>query len=667
MFNKILIANRGEIACRVIRTATSMGIKSVAVYSEIDADALHVQMADEAIQIGPAPAKDSYLDIGKVIQAAKLSGANAIHPGYGFLSENPALAEACEQNHITFIGPSAEAIQKMGSKSAAKQIMATAKVPLIPGYHGENQDGSLLKQQASDIGYPILLKAAAGGGGKGMRLVSEEAEFEPALAAAIRESMNAFNDAEMLVEKYLIEPRHIEIQIFCDQKDNAVYLSDRDCSVQRRHQKILEEAPAPDISNALRKQMGEAAIRCARAINYVGAGTVEFLLDRENAYYFMEMNTRLQVEHPVTEMITGLDLVEWQLRIAAEEPLPLSQKDVSHNGHAIEARIYAEDPDNNFLPQTGTLTYLSPPPDNAHVRVDTGIMQGDTVDVFYDPMIAKLIVWDEDRSRALQRLGNALTDYHISGITTNIGLLHKIAEHSAFRSGQVNTDFIDQHQNDLLPQEVKADEILNCVMAFYMTLELQRTSFEQAAESEDPYSPWYQSRNWRLNQAHCQQLQLAVGSEQITVDVEFRPRSKNYTVRLPAQSFEVSGTLQDQTLTMTIDGNQSKYTVVRDLSGHTLFSSSGRHHFHLIEPDYDSEDSLTDSGGLNAPMNGIIVSLLVKTGEKVDKGDALMVMEAMKMEHTIRAPSAGSVNQFNCSPGDRVDGNTKLIDFDSAS
>ena len=667
MFNKILIANRGEIACRVIRTATSMGIKSVAVYSEIDADALHVQLANEAIQIGPAPAKDSYLDISKVIQAARLSGADAIHPGYGFLSENPAFAEACEQNHITFIGPSAEAIQKMGSKSAAKQIMANAEVPLIPGYHGEDQDSGLLLQQARDIGYPVLLKAAAGGGGKGMRLVSKEAEFEPALAAAIRESMSAFNDDKMLVEKYLVEPRHVEIQIFSDQKDNAVYLSDRDCSVQRRHQKILEEAPAPGISASLRKQMGEAAIRCARAINYVGAGTVEFLLDRENHYYFMEMNTRLQVEHPVTEMITGLDLVEWQLRIAAGEALPLSQKDVSHNGHAIEARIYAEDPNNNFLPQTGTLTYLSPPPANAHVRIDTGVIQGDAVDVFYDPMIAKLIVWDEDRSRAIQRLGNALMDYHISGITTNIGLLHKIAEHNAFRSGLVNTGFIDQHQNDLLQQPVGTDETLACVMAFYLTQELQRTSFEQAAESEDPHSPWNQSRNWRLNQAHCQQLQLAVGSEQITVEVEFRPRSENHTVKLPAQSFEVSGTLRDQTLTMTIDGNRSKYIIVRDLSGHTLFSSSGSHHFHLIEPDYDCEDSLADSGGLNAPMNGIIVSLLVKTGEKVDKGDALMVMEAMKMEHTIRAPAAGSVCQFNCSPGDRVDGNTKLIDFDSSS
>ena len=667
MFNKILIANRGEIACRVIKTATLMGIKTVAVFSEADADALHVNMADEAINIGPAAAKDSYLDINKVIEAARSSNADAIHPGYGFLSENAAFAQACEQNNLTFIGPGSSAIEKMGSKSAAKQIMATAEVPLIPGYHGEDQAPELLRQQASEIGYPVLLKAAAGGGGKGMRLIWQEAEFEAALAAAIRESLNAFDDAKMLVEKYLVEPRHVEVQIFCDQANNAVYLSDRDCSVQRRHQKILEEAPAPGISSALRKQMGEAAIRCAQAISYVGAGTVEFLLDQENKYYFMEMNTRLQVEHPVTEMITGIDLVEWQIRIAAGEPLPLAQTDITSNGHAIEARIYAEDPNSNFLPQTGTLTYLSPPLANAHVRIDTGVIQGDKVDVFYDPMIAKLIVWDEDRARALQRLCHALADYHISGITTNIQLLHHIAGHNAFNAAEIHTGFIDQHHSDLLQPESATDETLTCAMAFYLIQEQLNTAMVLASESGDPHSPWHQNHSWRLNETHRHQLQLATSSEQITAQVEHQGSNGHYTIRLPSQSFKVHGGLRDQTLTMTVDGRQRKYTIVRNQSDYTLFSAGGTYHFHLIEPDCGTGETHADTGGLNAPMNGIIVSLLVKTGQPVEKGEALMVMEAMKMEHTIHAPAAGSVSQFNCSPGDRVDGGIKLIDFDTSN
>lgn len=667
MFNKILVANRGEIACRVIKTANLMGIKTVAVFSEVDADALHVKMADEGVNIGPAPATESYLNINQVIQAAMVCNADAIHPGYGFLSENAAFAQACEQNNLTFIGPSASAIEKMGSKSAAKQIMATAEVPLIPGYHGEDQQPDVLHQQASEVGYPVLLKAAAGGGGKGMRLVWQEPDFEAALAAAIRESLNAFNDDKMLVEKYLVEPRHVEVQIFCDQANNAVYLSDRDCSIQRRHQKIIEEAPAPGISPALRKQMGEAAIRCAQAINYVGAGTVEFLLDRENKYYFMEMNTRLQVEHPVTEMITGIDLVEWQIRIAAGEPLPLLQKEITSQGHAIEARIYAEDPDNNFLPQTGTLTYLSPPLTGPHVRIDTGVMQGDKVDVFYDPMIAKLVSWDEDRSRALQRLDHALADYHISGITTNIKLLHKIAGHSAFGLAEINTGFIEQHEDDLLQPESTTDESLVCAMAFYLVQERMNKANKQASESGDPHSPWHHNHGWRLNEPHRHPLQLAIGAEQLSVEVEFQRSDEPYIIRLPSRSFKVAGSLRNQTVTMTLDERQSRYTIVESQNGYTLFSSSGTYHFQLVEPDYGTGDTHADTGGLNAPMNGIIVSLLVETGQPVDKGEALMVMEAMKMEHTIHAPSAGSVSQFNCSPGDRVDGGIKLIDFDTAS
>jgi 3-methylcrotonyl-CoA carboxylase alpha subunit len=404
MFDKILIANRGEIACRVIRTARRLGIRTVAVYSDADRNALHVTMADEAIHIGAAPSKESYLLAERVIDAAKKTNAQAIHPGYGFLSENAAFSELCKADAIVFIGPPVAAIEAMGSKSAAKTIMEKAGVPLVPGYHGDEQSPAILKKHADDMGYPVLLKATAGGGGKGMRQVWSGDEFDEALEAAKRESLSSFGDDRMLVEKYLTQPRHVEIQVFCDQSGNGVYLFERDCSVQRRHQKVIEEAPAPDMNETVRTAMGDAALLAARAINYEGAGTVEFLLDKDDTFYFMEMNTRLQVEHPVTEMITGQDLVEWQLRVAAGQNLPLSQDQLQINGHAFEARIYAEDPANDFLPVTGTLSYLMPPEESTNVRVDTGVLQGDEVSIYYDPMIAKLIVWDENRDRALTRL-----------------------------------------------------------------------------------------------------------------------------------------------------------------------------------------------------------------------------------------------------------------------
>ena len=409
MFTKILIANRGEIACRVIKTARALGILTVAVYSEADRNALHVKMADESVSIGPSPSSESYLVGEKIIQAALDTGAEAIHPGYGFLSENAQFCRQCATNNLVFIGPPVAAILAMGSKSAAKNIMAEAGVPLVPGYHGDDQNPDIIKQASNKMGYPVLLKAAAGGGGKGMRAVYSEAEFDEALDAAKREAMNGFNDDIMLVEKYLLKPRHVEIQIFCDSHQNAVYLFERDCSVQRRHQKVIEEAPAPGMTEVLRKRMGEAAIKAARAINYEGAGTVEFLLDAQGEFFFMEMNTRLQVEHPVTEMISGQDLVEWQLRVAAGEPLPCSQAQLKINGHAFEARIYAEDPEHDFLPATGVLRSLQGPNENSHVRIDTGVVEGDEVSIYYDPMIAKLIVWDIDRDRALQRLTDALS------------------------------------------------------------------------------------------------------------------------------------------------------------------------------------------------------------------------------------------------------------------
>jgi 3-methylcrotonyl-CoA carboxylase alpha subunit len=417
VFRKILIANRGEIACRVIRTARKMGVKTVAVYSDADRNALHVSTADEAVHIGPSAPRKSYLLAEKMIEACLQTGAEAVHPGYGFLSENAGFSRLCQENGIVFVGPPESAIVAMGSKSAAKTIMTEAGVPVLPGYHGEDQSPECLKQAAREIGYPVLLKAVAGGGGKGMRQVWHDRDFDEALAAARREAASSFADEDMLVEKYLASPRHVEFQVFCDQRRQAVHLFERDCSVQRRHQKIIEEAPAPGMTPQLRREMGEAAVRAARAIDYEGAGTVEFLLDEDGSFYFMEMNTRLQVEHPVTEMITGQDLVEWQLRVAAGEDLPLNQEELSIDGHAFEARIYAEDPAAEFLPATGTVSYLQPPVESEHVRVDTGVLQGDEVSVHYDPMIAKLIVWDESRDRALSRLAKALAEYRVSGLS----------------------------------------------------------------------------------------------------------------------------------------------------------------------------------------------------------------------------------------------------------
>jgi 3-methylcrotonyl-CoA carboxylase alpha subunit len=475
VFNKILIANRGEITCRVIRSARRLGIATVAVYSSADRNALHVEMADEAILIGDPPPRDSYLRGDMVLAAARRTGADAIHPGYGFLSENSDFCQQCSAEGVIFIGPPASAIEAMGSKSAAKRIMEQAGVPLVPGYHGDDQDSEILRAAANDMGYPVLLKAVAGGGGKGMRIVESADEFDRALAAAQREASKSFGNDVMLVEKYLRQPRHVEIQVFCDSHGNGVYLFERDCSVQRRHQKILEEAPAPDVDAKLRARMGEAAVEAANAIHYEGAGTVEFLLDRDGTFYFMEMNTRLQVEHPVTEMITGLDLVEWQLRVAAGETLPLRQDQLSINGHAFEARIYAEDPANDFLPVTGTLSYLQAPAESRHVRIDTGVRQGDEVSVYYDPMIAKLVVWDEDRNSALKRLCKALADYRISGMTTNVDFLYNLASSSPFQQADLDTGFIERHHEEIFHQQPHDLERAMPLAALYPALKASRS------------------------------------------------------------------------------------------------------------------------------------------------------------------------------------------------
>ena len=630
MFKKILIANRGEIACRVIRTARAMGIATVAVHSDADRDALHVQMADESYSLGPSPANESYLVADKLIQAALQSAAEAVHPGYGFLSENAEFCRRCAAHDLVFIGPPDAAIAAMGSKSAAKTIMADAGVPVVPGYHGDDQDSQVIKRAAGEIGYPVLLKPAAGGGGKGMRVVDSEAGFDEAFAAARREAQSSFNDDRMLVEKYLLNPRHVEIQVFCDSHRNAVYLLERDCSVQRRHQKVIEEAPAPGMTEALRRQMGEAAIAAAQAIHYEGAGTVEFLLDGQGQFYFMEMNTRLQVEHPVTEMITGQDLVEWQLRIAAGEPLPGSQEQLKINGHAFEVRIYAEDPDHDFLPATGRLKHLRLPAENANVRVDTGVNEGDEISIYYDPLIAKLIVWDEDRDRALERLIRALGEYRIGGLTTNIGFLYNLATSHAFRNASVNTGFIEEHGQEIFRRrDCDIDYAAPLAAAAILQLREQR-SLDAANRSSDPNSPWHLSNSWGLPQP---KLQMQIQQSKVTVGTDSRADLVNVSIAMADSGFD-------------------------------LFTPEGYFHCAEMQPDLGLENRGHSDDSFRAPMNGTVVALLSGPGGSVRKGDTLLVMEAMKMEHAIVAPGDGVVNEFYFEPGDIVDGGATLLNFE---
>ncbi len=633
MFNKILIANRGEIACRIIKTARAMGVATVAVYSEADRNALHMKMADESVYIGPAASSESYLVGSNIIQAALDTGAEAIHPGYGFLSENADFCRQCEAHNLIFIGPPIEAIVAMGSKSAAKKIMADAGVPLVPGYHGDDQSPALLKQAANKMGYPVLLKAAAGGGGKGMRAVHAEAEFDEALDAAKREALNSFNDDIMLVEKYLLNPRHVEIQVFCDSHGNAVYLFERDCSVQRRHQKVIEEAPAPRMSETLRQQMGEAAIKAAVAINYQGAGTVEFLLDSRGGFFFMEMNTRLQVEHPVTEMISGQDLVEWQLRVACGEPLPRSQQQLQINGHAFEARIYAEDPEHDFLPATGRLKTLQPPLETANVRVDTGVVEGDDVSIYYDPMIAKLVVWDLDRDRALQRLTQALSEYRIAGLTTNIGFLYNLATSQAFINGDVDTGYIENHQQEIFRQR---DADINYAAPFagaaILTSQQQR-ALASANHSSEPNSPWHLTNSW--------------GLPETTIGVKLQGQEINLAVDVLSDLTDIS--------------------IIETRSGFDLFTPKGFFHCAEIQPDLGLDNDNIGGGSLRAPMHGTVVTLQVEAGVEVKKGDSLLVMEAMKMEHCIEAPGDGLVTEFYFQPGDLVDGGAELLAFEGSA
>ncbi|MEC7815403.1 MAG: acetyl/propionyl/methylcrotonyl-CoA carboxylase subunit alpha [Pseudomonadota bacterium] len=654
MFTKILIANRGEIACRIIQTAHSMGIRCVAVYSDADANARHVAMADEAFRIGPAASSESYLKAGTIIEVAKQSGAQAIHPGYGFLSENTDFAEACEANGIVFIGPPSSAIAAMGSKSAAKAIMEKAGVPLVPGYHGKDQSPDLLRAEAEKCGFPLLLKAVAGGGGKGMRVVERMDDFNDALAAAQREAKNAFGNPDMLIERYLTQPRHVEIQVFCDQHGNGIYLAERDCSVQRRHQKVLEEAPAPGLSDDTRKAMGEAAVRAAQAIDYVGAGTVEFLYDVDGSFFFMEMNTRLQVEHPVTEMVTGQDLVEWQLKVAWGDALPLEQSQVKTRGHALEARIYAEDPDQDFLPATGTLRYLSTPDESAHVRVDTGVTEGDEISIHYDPMIAKLIVWDDTREQAVNRMVQALEHYRIAGLKTNIRFLHAAVDSQPFREADLTTSFIARH-NDLLYPKSRLDLDKALVLAAGFILE-QRKSAEPV--TADPWSPFGRKNSWRINSEYAQPLVLLVGDDKH--ELKILERDDRYQVLVGGSVYHLNAKLNDDYLQAVINGHRLS------VHGHlhneelVLFYEGDTFKCTVYRETYGFEE-MASEGSLAAPMNGAVVAIQAQAGDKVTAGQTLVIMEAMKMEHAIKAPADGVVTEVFYAEGDQVAEGAELI------
>ncbi|CAI08762.1 putative acyl-CoA carboxylase alpha chain protein [Aromatoleum aromaticum EbN1] len=664
MFEKILIANRGEIACRVIKTARRMGIKTVAVYSEADASARHIRLADEAVLIGPAAAKESYLVIERIIAAAKQTGAQAIHPGYGFLSENEEFCDACERTGIVFIGPPVSAIRAMGSKSEAKKLMEEARVPLTPGYHGDNQEPAYLHEQADRIGYPVLIKAAAGGGGKGMRLVEKSGDFIAALASCKREAASSFGDEHVLVEKYITRPRHIEIQVFGDSHGNCVYLFERDCSVQRRHQKVLEEAPAPGMTPERRAAMGKAAVEAAKAVSYVGAGTVEFIANQDGSFYFMEMNTRLQVEHPVTEMITGLDLVEWQLRVASGEPLPLTQEQLAIRGHALEARIYAEDPAKGFLPSTGKLVHLAPPAEGLHVRVDTGVEEGDEISPFYDPMIAKLIVWDETREQALARMLQALADYRVVGVANNIEFLSRLTACPAFAGADLDTGLIEREKAYLFPEGETPPVETYFVAALAELLRENARAEDEARRGSDPVSPWHMRDGWRLNSTANRGLIFRVGDAQKTVQVAYR--GDRYTLAVDGHSAEARGRVNAHGgLRVELDGTRMDATVISAGRMRHVFLHGRSWQLANVDPLHFAGEGGGAEGGLLAPMPGKVIALLADAGAKVAKGAPLLILEAMKMEHTINAPAAGTVKAFRYAVGDQVGDGAELVEFEA--
>ena len=677
MFKKILIANRGEIACRIASTARQMGIATVAVYSDADRHAAHVQACDEAVYIGGSEPANSYLRADAIIEAAKKTGAEAIHPGYGFLSENGRFVEACNQAGIKFIGPSAAAMEAMGSKSAAKTLMEKAGVPLVPGYHGDNQDPNFLHEQADQIGYPVLIKASAGGGGKGMRIVNSSDEFISLLESCQREAINSFSNDHVLIERYVTKPRHIEIQIFGDELGNYVYLFERDCSVQRRHQKVIEEAPAPGMTEERRHAMGEAAVNAAHAVNYVGAGTVEFITEQDGTFYFMEMNTRLQVEHPVTEMITGYDLVEWQLRIANDEPIPVQQEDLAINGHAIEVRIYAENPDNDFLPSIGLLSHLKFPDHlsfvNAPVRVDSGIRQGDSISPFYDPMIAKLIVWGVDREQAIARMRQALLGTHIVGLHTNVPFLYRLMTNSSFVSADLDTGLIEKNQASLFPPAQKLSiKALGYAAASYLAKHGLKNSRAAQNTATSYVDPWDSSDYWRSRQSAGTSITVADDSAQYLVTIKQRSTA-DWILDVDGTehelTWEVTSTADNQDnyeINLGLNGTLSKGKVV--LNGEELYLYTQDGQTRLSIPDslaHAGEGDDVGGGGLTAPMPGKVINIQVNVGDKVEQGQVLVVMEAMKMEHSITASTGGVVEEIFFAVGEQVTEGAELIQLNT--
>jgi 3-methylcrotonyl-CoA carboxylase alpha subunit len=660
---KVLVANRGEIACRVLASARDSGLQTVAVYSDADRHSMHVQMADEAIYLGAAAPAQSYLRQQALVDICKSLNVDAVHPGYGFLSENAEFAERVEQAGVRFIGPPASAIRAMGSKSASKEIMEAASVPCVPGYHGEEQSAERLREEASRCGYPLLIKAVLGGGGKGMRIVRSADALDEAVASAKREAMASFGDDRVLLERYVERPRHVEIQVFADSHGDAVYLFERDCSVQRRYQKVIEEAPAPGLSAAMRARMGETAVAAAKAVGYVGAGTVEFIVDAETLdFYFMEMNTRLQVEHPVTEQVSGEDLVKWQLHVAAGGHLPRTQAELECSGHAFEARIYAENPQRDFMPGSGRLVAMRAPAESEHVRVDTGVREGDLVSVHYDPMIAKLVVWDRDRRAALARMRTALAEFHVAGLATNIEFLKRLCDCDAFASGadSIETHFIEQHRDELLPAPARADShaLASTVVAL---VALQRG---EAAGARG-----------RLNVASVERFELVDADDSMrAVDVEFAPRdAAKLRVRIDGDSAEwiairdVSLSPLDGEFSAQVGDRRVRGTAVLDSDNHevSLFDRAG-HTYQFALPTRDfAGDADGGSGGtaVHAPMPGKVTKLLVDVGDTVSAGTPLLIMEAMKMEHTIKAPCDGTVASIHCSVEQIIDDKLNLVSF----
>lgn len=663
MFTRVLVANRGEIACRVIRTARRLGIATVAVYSDADADALHVAMADEAVRIGPAPARESYLCIERVLEAAERTRCDAIHPGYGFLAENADFARAVGKRHITFIGPPPEAIRAMGSKSEARRRAEAAGVPVLPGFHEDERDPAKIREAAGSIGYPLLLKPSAGGGGKGMKVVEEEKDLPAALESARREAASSFGDDRLILEKYLRDPRHIEVQVFADDHGALLHLFERDCSIQRRYQKIIEEAPAPGLDAAQRRDLGEAALRIVAGVGYRGAGTVEFLFDADRNFYFMEMNTRLQVEHRVTEMVTGQDLVEWQFLVASGAPLPCRQEEITLRGHAIEARIYAEDPRRGFQPASGPLLHLRPPEESTHLRVDLGVRAGEEIRIEYDPLLAKLIVWDRTREAARRRLEKALDEFHLTGVANNLDFLAAVAGSPAYRQERVDTGFIRREEKELFPDRSSAPPRILALAALAVLLRRAEKAADAAARSSDPHSPWHLTDGWRAGGEHARMIELHRAGKDIPIRVQGGPET--FRIELGKASVTARGRfVSTGEMVAEIDGHRVASAAVE--SGRTLIIQSGGQTCRFTRPGGDVGESGAEQspGTLTAPMPGKVIAIRVAKGEAVAGGKTLIVLEAMKMEQTISAPAAGKIADILCRVGDTVGEGSELLRMD---